>query len=353
VAGRVRARSATIAEPRTGSRTQFGTAFVLRTAATMLIVLAVFDVVFVTLFPTFPRLADNFSPAYLARQAKQLAGTHPIVVLGDSVLWGYKLPASDAAVTQLRQRDRRWTNFSYEGGSSANSYAVLRILQQAGVAPHAVVFNVNLKEFNSADSAYDKLYPGVERLAWPDLTAEERKKLEVVTPQTLDAKLNAAVESVWPFYAMRSDLRAAVFSDQDAAHAIQDTMEGWDGTAARKAAAHRPTPDKFEGTYDLSPLDETNTEVFFLRRLSRALQTTGVPAYAILTPANHKLLHDYIDVPEYQAQLTFVTRLLGSYGVKVLNYDRAFAPDEFLDNDHLTPAGNVKLARMMGHDIAL
>ncbi len=347
------AQAAEAAEPAAWPRALAGTAFALRTVATALVLLVALDAGFLALFPTFPRLADNFSPAYLAREARQLAGAHPVVVLGDSVLWGYRLPVEAAAVTQLRARDPRWVNLAYEGGSAANTYAMLLILERAGVVPRAVVFNVNLKEFNSADSAYDKLYPGVERLAWPLLDAADRAKLEPVEAHTPDARLNAGVESMWPVYAMRSDLREALFADQDAAHALQDTFEAWDGTAARKAGAHQPTPDKFEGTYDLSPLDDSNTGVYFLRRTAGFLRAARVPAYAILTPANHRLLHEYIDVPEYRAQLSFVTKLLGAYGVRVLDYDRAFAPAEFLDNDHLTPAGNVHLARLLGRDVAL
>jgi hypothetical protein len=330
-----------------------GTAFTLRTIATVLVLLVALDAAFLALFPTFPRLADNFSPAYLEREARQLAASRPVVVLGDSVLWGYRLPVEAAAVTQLRARDPRWVNLAYEGGSAANTYAMLRILDRAGVVPRAVVFNVNLKEFNSADSAYDKLYPGVERLAWPLLDAADRAKLEPVEAQTVDARLNAGIESIWHLYAMRSDLREALFADQDAAHALQDAFETWNGTAARKAEAHRPTPDKFEGTYDLSPLDDSNTAVYFLRRTAGLLRGAHVPAYAILTPANHRLLHEFIDVPEYRAQLRFVTKLLATYGVRVLDYDRAFAPAEFLDNDHLTPAGNLHLARLLERDVAL
>jgi len=352
VADRLGVRRVGAAEPQVRSVTQVGTVFVLQIVATAAALLFGVDVVFLAYFPTFPRLADNFSSAYLERQMRQLAGAHPIVVLGDSVLWGYRVSAAEAAVTRLRSRDPRWVNLAYEGGSSANTYAMLRILGNAGVVPHAVVFNVNLKEFNGEDSAYDKLYPGVERLAWPLLSPAERAKLVPVAPQTFDSRLNAVVEAIWPFYAMRADEREALFSEQDAAHALQNKIEAWNGTAARKAEAHRPTPDKFEGTYDLSPLDEENTGVFFLRRAAQALRDAHVLAYAILTPTNHRLLHEYIDVPEYRAQLRFIRRLLSSYGVRVLDYDRAFSPGEFLDNDHLTPAGNARLAEMLGREVA-
>jgi hypothetical protein len=325
--------------------------FAARTAVTALVTLFAFDCLFNALFPTFPRLAESFSAAYLAREARKLVPAHPIVVLGDSVLWGYRLPAQQAAITLLSGRDPRWVNLAYEGGSAANTYAMLRILNQAGVVPRAVVFNVNLKEFNPADSGYNKLYPAVEQLAWPTLAAGERLKLAPVASHTFSANLNAAVESVWHFYAMRYDVRAAVFSQPDAAHSLQSALENWDGTAMRKALAHRPTQEKFEGTYDLSPLNDDNTGVFFLRRVARLLAAARIPAYAILTPTNHRLLHEFIDVPEYRAQLLFVMRLLEPYGVRILNYDRAFKPNEFLDNDHLTSAGNVHLAQLLGHDV--
>ena len=325
--------------------------FVARVAATAFAVLAALDVAFAAAFPTAPRLAASFSAAYLQREVRGLRAGRPVVVLGDSAVWGYGIAAREAAVSRLRAAGRPWVNLAYEGGSPANTYAMLRVLRAAEVRPAAIVFNVNLKEFNPADSAYRTLYPAVERLAWERLAADERAKLVPVTPQTLDARLDRAVAAVWTAYAMRADLRDALFGAADAARAVQAALERVDGTAARAAAAHRPSPDRFEGTYDLSPLDAGNVSVFFLRRALAEARATGAPVYAVLTPTNHALLHDFIDVPEYGVQLAYVRALVRASGAHVLDYDGVFSQDAFIDNDHLTAAGNARLARRLARDV--
>jgi lysophospholipase L1-like esterase len=322
-------------------------------ALTALLSLALVDAVFDRTFPHFARLADNFSPQYLSRAIGDVDGSS-VVYLGDSALWGYGLSSGEAAVTLLRKRGMPAENLSYEGGSPANTYAVLRLLLQAGVRPRAVVFNVNLKEFNEADSAYQKLYPGVERLAWPLLSTRQRALLvPTALPPTIDSTIDADLGSFWKLYGMRADVRYALFGDVDAAHALEAWIERRSGAAARAAAAHRPTPDRFEGTYDLSPIDASNVSMAFLRDTIALVRADHLKAFAILTPTNHTLLHEYIDVPEYRKNLATVRRALEAGGIGVIDYDRSFRAAEFIDNDHLTASGNERLARLLARDVRL
>ncbi len=314
--------------------------------ATFVIALACVDVIVRVSFPVLPRLDDNFSGAYLARIIQRGEPANSTVFLGDSVLWGYRLPAADAAPSLLAKRGYRISNLSFEGGSMANTYALLRLLETENVKPRAVVFNVNVKEFNSADSAYRTLYPALETLAWNDLAPDERALLVSTQKQTLDASIDRAVSKVWALYGMRADLRELLFAHVDAVTAVQDAIDNASGKNARTEAAHIPTADRFEGTYDLSPLTQDNIEVVFLRKTVALLHAWGVPAIAILTPTNHALLHDYIDAPEYQDQLAYITKILRPT-VRVLDYDRSFSAQQFLDNDHLTAAGNRRFAQML------
>lgn len=314
--------------------------------AVAMIVLALIDIAFRSTFPRSERLNENFSAAYLRREVAALRSTSPIVVLGDSALWGYRLPADKAAVTLLRRRGLAVENLSFEGGSPPNTYAMLRILSANGVRPRQVVFNVNQKEFNPADSAYQTLHPSVELVGWTALGHGERALLKSTQPAHPDA-LQHAIESTWALYGMRTDLREALFGDVDAVHALQTAIEGVSGARARRLAAHRPTAQLFEGTYDLTPLDPSNVGFRFLRRIADMLRQQNIPAVAILTPTNHTLLHDYIDSPEYAANLRATRRLLESNGIAVLDLDRAFPASEFLDNDHLTEAGNSRLAAVL------
>jgi hypothetical protein len=275
------------------------------------------------------------------------------VVVGDSALWGYRVEPWQAAVSILGRSALPVENFAFEGGSPANAYASLRLMQSQGVRPKAVLFNVNLKEFNAADSAYQTLYPGLEQLVWQDLTTDERALLKPTRHPSFDARADATLDSFWALYGMRADIREQLFGTPDAVTAIRNGIERLSGEAALAGAAHVPTPEKFMGTYDLSPLSDANVEVIFLKKFVTLLEHEHIPAVAILTPTNHGLLHDYIDTPDYDSQLAFVTALMRKHGIRVLNYDRAFQPGEFFDNDHLTVEGNERLGALLRKDVRL
>jgi lysophospholipase L1-like esterase len=316
--------------------------------------LAVLDVAVDRFFPRFERFSDNFSSAYLEREANALAKDPPeVVFVGDSVFWGYRLQPGQSVVSLLGRKGVRERNLSFEGGSPANAYAMLRLLEAKGVRPKLVVFNVNQKEFNASDGAYQKLHPALEALAAPFLTAGEKAELlSTVGGASFEARIDRAISARWRLYALRSDLREALFSSVDAANALDDLVQTWSGAKARLAQMHRPTPDRFEGTYDLTPLDAQNVSVMFLRKTAALLAREHIPAVAILTPTNHALLHEYIDSPAYRKNLDFVRTLLEQRGVRVIDLDRAFAAGEFIDNDHLTAAGNQHLAEILQPELA-
>ena len=326
------------------------------TALVLFALLAALDAAVAAWFPRFDRLSANFSAAYLEREIQHLAkesSRSEIVVIGDSVLWGYKLPANESVTGQLRRSGLATRNLSFEGGSPANTYALLRLLLANGVRPRAVLFNVNQKEFNPSDSAYQKVHPSLDALAGRLLTPAERAQLLPTVDRTgIEAKLDGAISAHWRFYALRSDTREALFDQADAAHALDDAVQTASGAKARFEAAHRPTADRFEGTYDLSPLDEHNVSVIFLEKTVALLAHEQVPAVAILTPTNHTLLHEFIDVPQYRKNLAFVRAVLERDGVRVLDLDRNFATAEFIDNDHLTAQGNQHLAEILEPELA-
>jgi len=308
------------------------------------------DLVLRGAFPHFLRLTDNFSSMYLHREVASVArDPSAIVFLGDSALWGYRVSADAAAVTELRAEGCDCRNLSFEGGSPVNTYAMLRLLTASGSKPKLVVFNVNQKEFNPADSAYQTIHPSVETLAWPLLTAEERAPLTAHPPHDWNGVVDAAVSRWWALYGLRSDMREALFGDVDAVHAVQSFIEDRTGARARAAQQHTATAERFEGTYDLTPLagESDNVSVAFLRRVGQLARAQHLHMVALLTPTNHTLLHDYIDTPAYAGNLSYTKRLLQGYGIVVVDLDRAIPADEFLDNDHLTQAGNRRLAAIL------
>ncbi|MBD5606761.1 MAG: hypothetical protein IAI48_16960 [Candidatus Eremiobacteraeota bacterium] len=315
-----------------------------------IVALACTDVFVRAAFPTTERLSDNFSSAYLRMVVDRMRDEpRQVVILGDSVLWGYRLRADESAPAVLARAGVANVNLSYEGGSPANTYAMLRYLLARGVRPGIVVFNVNQKTFNAADSAYATLHPSVSALARPFIASSDAALLAPApSGTTFDARLDRDVASVWRLYAIRTDVRELFFGDIDAAHALHDVLETATGAKARNDAAHAPTPDKFEGTYDLAPLDDGNVSVRYLSRTIETLCAYHIRALAILTPTNHTLLHEYIDNPQYERNLAFVRTRLERGGVRVVNLDRAFGDRDFFDNDHLTAAANRRLA----HDLA-
>jgi hypothetical protein len=307
-------------------------------------------------FPHLERLGANFSGAYLDRELRALAPDRGAVVfLGDSALWGYGVPAGDEAVSLLRRAGCDCHNLAFEGGSPANTYAVLRALFAAGAAPKLVVFNVNQKEFNPADRAYRTLHPAVEPVAAPLLSAGERALLGASQARDLNGRVDRFVARSWALYGLRADLREALYGDVDAVHALQTVLRTATGATARAQADHRATADRFEGTYDLTPLasEPDNVSLVYLGKIGALLAQRHVRAVAILTPTNHALLHDFIDVPVYDKNLRYVTKLLERDGVTVLNDDRAIAAREFFDNDHLTVAGNRAFAARLRSAIGL
>lgn len=322
--------------------------------ATLISLLAIADAVFVRTFPSATRLSENFSSAFVRLELARLRTQPPqAIVLGDSVLWGYDVSSEESAPAQLEKRGVRVTNFAYEGGSPINTYATLRAILASGVRPAVVVFNVNEKTFNASDSAYSVVHPSIWELARAAMSPAEARL--VTTPpdaQTPDARIDRALARVWKLYAMRADLREALFGNVDAAHALDAFVEGLTGASARRDAAHVARASAFEGTYDLTPLDDANVSVHFLKATIALLAAQRLPAVAILTPTNHTLLHAYIDAPEYAANLAYVRGLLARGGVRVLDVDRAFGPADFFDNDHLRPNANARLAALLARELA-
>jgi hypothetical protein len=242
------------------------------------------------------------------------------------VLWGYRLPPEQTAVAILAARGCTCTNLAFKSGNPPNDYALARMFHARGVRPRVVVVEVNQRVLNAADPEYRTLHPGVAALAEPYLTSADRAWLDVPRVSGgIRGALDRTLANAWLLYAMRSDVRETLYPVDD-------------------PPAPRATGAAFEGTYDLSPLTATNVGVQYLQRTVAALRADGIPVVAFLTPTNHALLHDYIDSPPYGENTEYLRRLLERDGARVLDLDRAFPAREFIDNDHLTAAGQRHLA---------
>jgi hypothetical protein len=319
-----------------------------------LIALAIVDAVFCSTWHPHPsRLPEQFSAAYLERYIDAARGTSPVVVLGDSALWGYHLPAQASAVARLAElRPRRtFLNLSYEGGSVVNSVVALRQVLAHGVRPSAVIVNLNSKEFNTADSAYNRLLPALERAEPAALSARDRTLLKTLPAATLADRLDALVSRVWALYRYRVDVRVALFGFDDAAGLINDRLQHLTGEAARYDRAHRPTADAFLGTYDLDPIAAENVEAVYLHELRDDLVRRHIPTVAFLTPTNPVLLADTVNDPAYADNLKRIAAIVAGPGIRVVDLDRLEPGARFIDNDHLDAAGSGALAARLAREL--
>lgn len=293
-------------------------------------VLAVENVAAQSIVGSLTRLNTDFSAAYLSRQLRQMSVSPPDAVLfGDSVLWGYHLPAKDTAVALLSRQGCACDNLAFKAGGPPNYYALSRLMLKYKVHPRVVVIEVNQMLFNRSDAWYSSLHPAVAAQAWPLLSTSERALL--TPPKKTAAKkqwFDEYLASVSALYSMRSDIRETLFPPADPPTA-------------------KMTSDELLGTYDLTPLDTSNVGVRFLDDTVKVLRASGIPVIAFMTPTNHLLMHDYVDVPEYAANVAFIERLLAADGAVTRNMDHKFEASEFYDNDHLTSAGQKHLARLL------
>lgn len=279
------------------------------------------------------RLSSDFSAAALELRIRALSKDAPeTVLLGDSALWGYGLRADATAAAILRRDGCRCVNFSFKGSSPPNYYALAKLLTAAGVPVKMAVLEVNQATLSPGDAAYKTLSPGVAELAGPLLSSADRGA--IVLPATGERNVfDRLLASSWLVYGARADLRLAIAGDEDV------------------VPSRTLTADDFLGTYDLEPLREDNVGVHYLEQTIDVLRSAGIPVAAFLTPTNHALLHEYIDVPAYRANESFLTNLLARRGVEVVDLDRAFPSRVFIDNAHLTAAGQTLLAQTLAKDI--
>src|ERR1700685_2014517 len=166
-------------------------------------------------FPHLTRLTTDFSPAYLQRELRSLAAAPPqTLILGDSVLWGYRVQPAETAASILAAQGCACRNFSFKTGSPPNYYALTRLFQAYRIRPKAFVLEVNQKALNEADPAYRKLHPTLLTLAAPLVSRADRALLEPPVPESrLSQWLDRTLSPVWLLYSMRAGIPSTLFGD--------------------------------------------------------------------------------------------------------------------------------------------
>jgi len=291
-----------------------------------------------------PRLPEHFSSSYLDRFVRQVHDKKTLLVLGDSVLWGYGVKAQDSAVAILRRRypGIRIVNAAYEAGTPINIDFLVRYMLQKKIRPQAVLFDLNPIAFSQLAKSYNTLNPALEHLAVPALLepfdATRLKTTGAAGDSSLSGRLDSFVERHWLLYAQRVDIHQAIFGDADAASALSRRLIL--SPAPQEDAAGPPA-------YDLTPLGPQNVSFAYTRHLLRLLSKNHVAVTAFLTPTDHQLLREYVDVGPYDENLQRLEQLVRAEHVTILNLDRQIPSNEFIDYMHLTKSGNAKLARLL------
>lgn len=305
------------------------------------------------------RLPEHFSAYYLKQYTERAGGArNAVLVVGDSVLWGYGVPVEDTAVAELRRRLPRTPiiNAAFEAGTPINSDFLIRYLLAHRIYPRAILFDLNPLSFNQLAKSYDTLNPALESLAVPTylqpfddarLSADQAAK-----DPSVWAEVDRFLEIHWALYGSRVDIHQALFGDADAATALQTHVNTFlqVSTLTLKPAQEPSVP--YAEMYDLTPLSSENVSFAYTQHFLEMLAANHIPAIAILPPTNHALLHNYIDVPAYSANLRRLEHLCHLYGATVLNLDHRIPQKEFIDNTHLTKKGNGAVAQAVAPAIA-
>jgi hypothetical protein len=298
-------------------------------------IVAVQNVALSAFFPHLSRVTTDFSSAYLQRELNDLAAGSPqVVFLGDSVLWGYALKTDQTAIFMLQSQGCECRNLAFKSGAPVNEYALALLFKAWGIRPARVVIEINQRAFTASDAANYRFHPAIADLADPLLSRDDRTELSLppLEPETPARRADRILSSLSVLYAMRSDIRETLLPTSD------------------PLPAKAPATADFEGTYDLQALDDDNISVHFLEKTVALFHAEHIPVVAFMTPVNHVLVHPYVDTPEYRANGAYLQQALKRNGARVLDLDTAFSTNEFLDNDHLTSQGQIRLASILAKE---
>jgi hypothetical protein len=117
----------------------------------------------------------------------------------------------------------------------------------------------------------------------------------------------------------------------------------------RPWSARGYTQAQFAASYDVVPLDSPEATNFQLtqRLAQQAGQLKGqIPTLVLVSPQNQAMLGALLQTPSYQQLTSALQSTFAAHSVPLLQLDRdpAFLSSMFLDQDHLTRAGNQLLA---------
>lgn len=328
--------------------------------------------------PIYGCLADDEQQRLIAARAGGPADALDVVLIGDSVLGSvnnapgerladYLGPALGEAVGQ---RPVRVFSLAAGGAHASDVYGLVRrLLVRLEATPAqtrnlVVVLSSNVVFFSRRQSQPTMLAPclldGI-RDAYP-----LRRQLSLpVEPSPLERRLASWLASHFYLYQQRRKLAESWFGGPPR-QALRESLQ--------RGLRRGLTPDEprelgnrswrlrglsgesYAPNYDFIP--PASKDALNYRATEELAAWLGrhpeLPVLVMLNPQNHALVGAYTRRAEYQALTAAIESSFRGQGVRYVSYDRdpGISPEMFLDNDHLTAAGNRALARKIAVDVA-
>jgi hypothetical protein len=291
-----------------------------------------------------------------------------IAVLGDSVMAAFELPYWATTPGRLAQRwaredprlPTRVYDLAMDDSRPGDELAVL--IDVLSAHPDIVVIEMNIQMFSRAQAeakpfAYPYLHLVVQRLE-AYRSAARRLGLPETDPRVAAATRSA--QQAWALYRYRELLDGILIGGAPLERVRGTPPQPIDATREPTAIpswAAQPWYERRDEAYFHArmgrayvgtPFDEyPNPSLFFAEQMVEYLNGHRVRAVVFLTPVNHALMDTLITPAEYAAHLRRLDRIFAGQSFVYFNAQDALADRFFLDDDHLTTTGHVRLAGLL------
>ena len=161
------------------------------------------------------------------------------------------------------------------------------------------------------------------------MTAEDRATF-VSARAGLHAQLDRALASLSLLYAMRLDIREAIYGDNDPAPPPLDPQLG-------------------RLLYDLPQLDEKNVSVRYLEKTEPCCVLPVRPSSPSGAGQQDHAIDGLVDRARFRANSRYLEGVLARGGAHVLDLESGFTAGEFVDEAHLNAQGQRRLASILAN----
>ncbi len=307
---------------------------------------------------------DNFAnPAAEDVWVDQIARdkAFKIVMIGDSVAVGPKLLRRNETIARylelkLQQefagREIHVWNLSLPGARSTDQLCI--VLKALPAKPDLVIVSGNYITFSQDVSQLPLLHPwlatnlnGAPESIRPYLQKHNYK-------ETVDSAVTNAFEKSFRTIGMRQAINALVFGEQprvpfeDPNPILMTAVETGKriGILQPRSWVGRAPLDNWRDKHAL-PITQNNFNGRFYPQILEALRKSGAPALTYLTPQNPEPVATYMPHETYLANRKAIAGFFHDPQTPFYDFSDSVPTDLFIDNDHMLPSGNERLAGLI------